>query len=478
MTALNRELAAKIARQANAIPSMYGRVDFSVTPERFTVAADDQTDLAPEYLEKRPQLLSNQEQVARIKAYTMMGDAVADAYAALQPIYKVGALVRLLDAACDHGVENVSDAPAELVRFIRDMERHPTWLDMKLIEEGARIERNAYANRAPYVIRGGFLATFMNKYSALPMAMTGTLTNDTAARRTKETASFFTSTVMPGALERHGCAFKAAAKVRLMHSMVRCNILRRGDGWDIKTYGIPIPQVDQMPAGMISIFLIAQEALRHGRTAFTPAERARVELARYRCFLLGLPEELLADTPQAIADIMLTRQATLRKGYDDNCRALVAATMAADLTSDRTVRGRVHSWFERGFAKTYFLSNFMHGDARAAASAGVTLSLADHVGAVLASVLIAATMATYSIAARIPLIRDIADRSLVRRLTKQLASYGHAEFTTRAEAYRPPMRPNAEPAGSSASRAARRLTKSAAKGEPQSAQGLAIQPWL
>ena len=161
------------------------------------------------------------------------------------------------------------------------------------------VERNAYAHRAPFVIRGGLIATFMNKYSALPMALTGALSNETAARRAKETATFFTTTVMPGALDRHGAGFKSAAMVRLMHSMVRFNILRRGDHWDLETYGIPIPQVDQMPAGLVSIFLLAQKALRDGRTTFTPAERARAELARYRCFLLGLPEELLADTPRA-----------------------------------------------------------------------------------------------------------------------------------------------------------------------------------
>jgi ER-bound oxygenase mpaB/B'/Rubber oxygenase, catalytic domain len=128
------------------------------------------------------------------------------------------------------------------------------------------------------VIRGSLIATFMNKYSAMPMVMTGAFSSKSAARRTNETATFFTTTVMPDTLDRHGATFKAAAMVRLMHSMVRFNVLARDDRWDVKTYGIPILQVDQMPAGMISIFLLAQKALRHGRTTFTPAERARAEL--------------------------------------------------------------------------------------------------------------------------------------------------------------------------------------------------------
>jgi hypothetical protein len=111
--------------------------------------------------------------------------------------------------------------------------------------------------------------------------------------------------------------------------------------------------------------------------------------------------------------------------------------MAADLTSDQSLPSRLHAWIERGFAKMYFVSNFMRGDKDAAAKVGVRLGLADYIGAVAAGILITSRMTAYSIAARIPAIREAADRSLVRKLRKQLARYGHAEFTTNADAYRP-----------------------------------------
>jgi hypothetical protein len=431
------KLNAAVASQATQIPSMYGRVDFSITPERFTVASGDETELAPEYAQRRSELLASQERVALIKAYTMHGDPVADAYAALIPQHGFQRLVAMLKEACDRGVEGVPSAPQELVRFIEDMERFPAWLDAKLIEQGARIERNAYAHRAPFIIRGGLIATFMNKYAALPMVLTGGMSKGSAAHRVNETAFFFTQTVMPDVLDRHGACFKAAAMVRLMHSMVRFNILSRGERWDVKTYGIPIPQVDQMPAGLLSAFLLAQEALRQGRTTFTPAERARVELARYRCFLLGLPEDLLADTPQSIVDIQLTRHATLRKGFDDNCAALVHAMLTADLTSDHSLPGRLHTWLERGFAKVFFVTNLVRGGKSAAAKVGVEVGFSDTIAAAAAGILIASTMTVYAIAARIPMIRDAADRSLVRKLSKQLKRYGHPEFTTNVATYRP-----------------------------------------
>jgi hypothetical protein len=431
------ELTAMAAGQAAQIPAMYRGVDLSITPERFTVAPGDETEIAPEYAQRRPELLANKAQVALIKAYTMHGDPVADAYAALIPQYGFQRLVAMLQNACDHGVESVSAAPPELVAFIRAMERFPAWLDAKLIEQGARVERNAYAHSAPFIIRGGLLATFMNKYTALPMVLTGGLSKGSTAHRVNETAIFFTQTVMPDVLDRHGATFKAAAMVRLMHAMVRFNILRRGDRWDVNTYGIPIPQVDQMPAGLMSIFVIARKALRQGRTAFTPEERARAELARYRCFLLGLPRDLLADTPQSIVDILLTRHATLRKGFDEDCAALIRAMLEADLSSDHSLPGQLHTWLERGFSKVYFVTNLVRGGKNAAVKAGIQVGLADYIAAAAASILIAATMTAYAIAARIPVISDAADRSLVRKLTKQLARYGHAEFTTNAATYRP-----------------------------------------
>jgi hypothetical protein len=192
-----------------------------------------------------------------------------------------------------------------------------------------------------------------------------------------------------------------------------------------------------MPVALMPIYPLAQKALRHGRTTFTAAERARVELARCRGFLLGLPQELLPDTPRGVVDIMLMRFATLRKGFDDTCAALVAATMAADLTPDHSLSSRVHAWMERGFAKLFFVARSMRGDKHAAAGVGVRLHMADYLGGAAASILISSRMAAYAIAAHIPVISQSADRSLVRKLTRQLARLGHAEFRTNADTYRP-----------------------------------------
>src|ERR1700722_12594886 len=133
MNISNTELGKKIASQADELPTMYGGVDFSITPERFITEPNVQTDLEPEFAGRRPELLANEELVARIKAYTMHGDPVADAYAARIPEHGFGALVKMLNEVCDHGLESVPSAPPELVRFIREMEKFPARLDKKSI---------------------------------------------------------------------------------------------------------------------------------------------------------------------------------------------------------------------------------------------------------------------------------------------------------------------------------------------------------
>ena len=438
-------LDAKIERQRELIPVMYGSFDFSVPPERFTQDLAHESTLPRETRNKRERLLANTQRVELMRAYTLIGDGVADAYAALMPGFGARRLINMLDEACKRGVEKVSDAPPELVAFIREMERIPDWLDMKLVEDGARQQRNAYAHVSPYAIRGAFFATFMNKYSALPMAITGTLSHTTAARRIRETATFFITSVLPGALERHGEGFRAAAMVRLMHSMVRYNVLARERGWDKRIYGVPIPQVDQMPAGLINVFLLSREVLREGRNSFTGSERAIVELSRYRCYLLGLPEELLADTPQGIVDLWLTRAATLRAGFDDaTCGALVRATMAADLPFGDDLVARLQSRMERSFAKLFFVQNFSNKDRAAASRVGIDLNPLDYAVTVATALYLAAQMRTYDLASHIPVVRELADRRLVHKLIQQLALYGHAEFQSHAESYRP-----AQPAAAS-----------------------------
>ena len=419
-----------VRRQREEIPGLYGKVDFSTVPERL----DTEATLDDERFEKLRSLVApvfdQPELLERVRNSTMTGDRVADAYAALIPQYGFPALIQMLDAACERGVENVDDAPPELVAFIRAMENTPEWVDMDLVEAGARDERIPMASGTPFAIRGAFLATFLNKYAALPMTMTGTLSDEASAKRVFETASFFTATTLPGALERYGKGFQAAAKVRLMHSMVRFHLLSSGK-WDVGTYGIPIPQVDQMPAGTIGTFLMSARLLRKGVTEFTEAQRATVELSRYRCFLLGLPQDLLGETPREIIDLLMARHVTLREAYDDEtCGTLVRGTMEANLFDRSSIRGKLHGWLENGFSRFVLINSFLSGDAAQARTMGITFSRTEKLAAAIAAGVISTNAAFYRIGLKVPGLSTWIDRRLNAKIARLLDTSGHADFVT------------------------------------------------
>ena len=428
--------ADRVARQRDEIPALYGEVDFSIVPERYDATASIDDERFASMRRAVTRVFDRPETMRVIRDATMAGDRLADAYAALIPDHGFRHLVELLETACSKGLDAVDDAPPELVALIESMEATPDWVDMDLVREGARAERVPMATATPFAIRGAFLATFLNQYAALPMTMTGTLSDEAAAKRVFETASFFTATTMPGALDRDGKGFEAAAKVRLMHSMVRFHLLRSGE-WDVATYGIPIPQVDQMPAGLIGVFLMSAKVLRKGRTEFTTSERAQVELSRYRCFLLGLPEDLLGETPQEIVDLLMARHVSLREAFDDEiCGSLIRGTMAAELFDTSSLGGRLHAWLENGFSRFVLIKSFLGGDTERASQIGIDFGTPEKVATGVAALAIGASTAYYRLGLRLPVLGGVVDRQLDARLAHLLDSYGHADFVTRPDRYK------------------------------------------
>ncbi|WP_068268750.1 oxygenase MpaB family protein [Aldersonia kunmingensis] len=430
-----QHLAERVLSQRELQPNLYGSIDFEAVPYRLTVDARDESTL-PGWLAKREPILQDARVLELISTATMLGDVVADPYAALEPQYGTKTLVSMLKQACSEGVDAVPGAPPELRAFIAAMEATPEWVDMELVEEGARLMRPGAAFLAPFATRGAFLATFTNTYAALPMALTGALSGKRAARRINETSNFFTVTTLPGALERYGLGFEAAAMVRLMHSMVRFHALTRPGAWDSEVYGIPIPQVDQMPAGLLNMYVIALGALRKGKTNFSRRERAMLEIGRYRCFLLGLPEELLPTSAEDIVQVFHARAATLRAGFDDaTCGALVRSTMEAYLRPEETWFDRAADSVERSWSKFTFVRAFVNGDRGKGAAMGVHLTNTDVAKVAATAPFILGRFALVEGASRVPVIQNPVDDYTIRMIHKRLKTYGNPEFTTDAKTY-------------------------------------------
>ena len=103
-----KELQEQVLAQKTLIPSLYGDVDFSIVPERFAAGRNDKTMLPGKLTSKyRPAMVGDKERVQRALAYTMLGDNVADAYAALMPKYGFRPLIEMLTLACEKGLDAV-----------------------------------------------------------------------------------------------------------------------------------------------------------------------------------------------------------------------------------------------------------------------------------------------------------------------------------------------------------------------------------
>lgn len=435
------QLRAQVMAQKELVPALYGKVDFTRTPERFCIEPDVKTMLPGSFAKQyRGALLADKDKVERARLYTLLGDTVSDRYAALMHSgnYTMGDLIKLLHQAWAMGIDNVKNAPAELYDFLHSMEVTPDWVDMNLVKEGARVGRTYMANFTPFAIRGAFIATFMNKYSGLPMALTGAISKkDSSTQRINETASFFTAVTLPGALERQGAGFLAAAMVRLMHSIVRFNLINHSQKWDLDVYGIPVPQVDQMPAGTMPSFLNAYAVVRAGKKDFNRHQRATAELCRYQSYLLGLPEDLLPADPREIFDRMVTYAGTLRDGYDDaTCGRMVRSTVKAYRPQDRGIKSRVYNQVETSFSKVFFRRMFLRGDDKYKANMmGVEPSALDYLLFAVANSYVMPRLTAHLALQRIPLAGELADQFLIRRLKQLLREYGHAEYITDVNHY-------------------------------------------
>lgn len=434
------ELAERVSSQRTLQPDLYGDIDFDHTPYRLATEPDADSSL-PAWVADRAPLLADERIVELVTTATMLGDVAADPYAALMATHSVAHLIDMLKTACRQGVDAVPDAPPELEALIAAMEATPDWIDRDLIEAGARQSRIPAALLSPFTMRGAFVATFTNTYAALPMALTGALSGRRAARRVNETTSFFAVATLPGALDRHGPGFEAAAMVRLMHSMVRYNALKRSDRWDVAVYGMPIPQVDQMPAGLVATYILATTVRRSGRTEFSPRERAMVEFARYRNFLMGLPRELQPDTPDDIVRLMHTRAALLRDGFDDaTCGELMRATMDAYLRPGTGIFERIANAVEKSYSKAAFIRAYCNGNRATAKVMGVTVGLADMVRIGLTAPFIVGRFLIVRRASRIPAVDRFVDAYVTKLVKRRLVTYGKPEFSTDAEHYTPVAR--------------------------------------
>ncbi|HET8707914.1 MAG TPA: oxygenase MpaB family protein [Pseudomonadales bacterium] len=418
-----------ITLQKTIAPKVYGDLDLSITPERF------RTELGENSIIKNnariQALLKDEKKVEFFRQLTMMGDPLADAYAALVPEIGFKKARAMLDQALEEGVDSVKDAPKELIDLMRSVENEPAWVDWEKIEYATENVRPITALAGEAIIRVSFMMTYVNGYQGLPMVITGALTGESAAKRMKETISTFKLAALPGALRRGGVAYKSALKVRLMHAMVRTNLLKRAKNWDYQVYGVPIPQVDQMGAALGFNYMMSLYALKHGGK-FSKRMEAAVEQARYLAHLLGMHDQFLSNDPKQIVETWNMCQATLRHKFDERGKLLNAATINA-------YRRPGEGWFDRAMHyldvhSTRFMYSKMVGK-KTAKAMGVDPEPTDALSFVALFAPIVAGYAGLSLIRKLPGGRQWVDEYSIAEIQKQLTVAGDADYKTDVKDY-------------------------------------------
>ncbi|MCG8673031.1 MAG: DUF2236 domain-containing protein [Pseudomonadales bacterium] len=410
-------------------PAVYGDLDLSIEPERFRKEPGDNS-----IVKQNPRiqaLIKDKDKVEFFRQLTLMGDPLADAFATT--ISEIGfkkARV-MLDQAAAHGVDSVPDAPQTLIDLMKSMENEPDWVDWDKIESASKNARTLTATAGEAVVRVAFMMTYVNGYQGLPMIMTGALTSDSAAKRMKETVSTFKLATLPGALKRGGLAYQSAVKVRVMHAMVRTNLLKKKESWDYEVYGVPIPQVDQMGAALALNYMMALYVLKKDGK-FNPAMAAAVEQSRYLAHLLGMHDQFLSNDPETIVETWNMVQATLRHKFDPRGRQLNIATLEA-------FRRHGNNWFDRVYhqldvSATRYMYNKIVGK-RTATEMGVGLENYDGLSFAAMFLPIGVGFGALSVLRQVPFVKKYVEDFCIQETLNQLQKEGQAEYKTDAQQY-------------------------------------------
>lgn len=191
------------------------------------------------------------------------------------------------------GLASVADAPPALVRFFETIETVPDWVDLDLVEEGARVGRRLGRNAADVLLQLSLIGGYRFGGPADLLVATGGLVGDATMRRLGETQKWTIAVSEEGGLRPGAEGVALTAHVRIMHALVNESFTPR---WDVARWGMPINQSDQ--AATLGLFsgamLLGCRAL--GVRVTARESRALMHQWKYIGWLMGVDEQWLVDT--------------------------------------------------------------------------------------------------------------------------------------------------------------------------------------
>ena len=247
------------------------------------------------------------EMAANYIEHTLIQDPLAEAMA--EDLVELGEAEssRLIQAAMNNESEEaLRDAPASLLKFFRDAETPPEWLDYSAFAPGVRM-----FHRNSQVILGAFVAGVLIEGFTTNIAKSFFITGrvrDQGVRRLGQNNRHMMEIFLPGGLYRDGDGWKLSVRIRMVHARMRY-LLNSSEEWDTEAWGEPISAAHLGYA--ISAF--SARLLIHMKTLgadYTDEEYASfMAVWRYSGHLMGIPETILfrdADEALKLYDVGLT----------------------------------------------------------------------------------------------------------------------------------------------------------------------------
>ena len=229
-----------------------------------------------------------------------LGEEMAEDLAAFSPLESR----RFIEAAMnEEGEEALRNAPASLLRFFRDTETRPEWLDYSAFTPSVRMFfRNSELILAAFV--AGVLIEGFTTNIAKSFFLTGRV-RDQGIRRLGQNNRHMMEIFLPDGMYRYGDGWKLSVRIRIVHARVR-RLLSDSEEWDAEAWGLPISAAHLGYA--ISAF--SARLLKHMKTLgakYNDEEYASfMAVWRYSGHLMGIPETILfhdADDALELYDI-------------------------------------------------------------------------------------------------------------------------------------------------------------------------------
>ena len=229
----------------------------------------------------------------------------------------------MFDAALDQGIASIADAPAPLREFFAGVDQLPSWADPALMAAGAHA-CHISGMAGLYALREALMTGYQASAINQTLILTGALARG-AQRRIAETTKWWIDVTAEGGLQRFSEGFKSTLQVRLIHALVRRQLLIKPE-WKTEQWGVPINQGDMLATnlGFSVVFLLGQRML--GVPLLPREAEAVMHLWRVIGWLMGVEQHWLPQS-EAQGRVLLYQNLLAQAPPDDSSVQLGRALM-------------------------------------------------------------------------------------------------------------------------------------------------------